>query len=56
MLGSKPVLTPLAVDTSLTTKDGTAPVNATMYHQVVGGLQHLQMTWPNISFSVNKLS
>ena len=56
MLGSKPVSTPLVVDTSLTTKYGTAPFNAAMYHQVVGGLQHLQMTWPDISFAVNKLS
>ena len=56
MLGSKPVSTPLAIDTSLTTKDGTVPFNATMYHQVVGGLQHLPMTWPDISFAVNKLS
>ena len=44
MLGSKPVSTLLVVDTSLTTKDGTAPVNATMYCQVVGDLQHLRMT------------
>ena len=27
-----------------------------MYPQVVGGLQHLRMTRPNISFAVNKLS
>ena len=56
MLGSKPVLTPLVVDTSLTTKDGTTSFNATMYHQVVGGLPHLQITWPDITFAVNKLS
>ena len=31
MLGSKPVFTHLVVDTSLTTNDGTVPVNATMY-------------------------
>ena len=41
MLGSKPISTQHAVVTSLTAKDGTAPVNATMYRQVVGGLQHL---------------
>ena len=41
MLGSKLILTLLAVNTSLTTKVGTTPANATMYHQVVGGLQHL---------------
>ena len=41
MLDSKPVSTSLVVGTSLTAHDGTAPVNATIYHQVVGGLQHL---------------
>ena len=56
MLASKPIATPLAVDTSLTTTDGYALVNATMYHQVVGGLQHLRMTHLDISFVVNKLS
>ena len=30
MIDSKPVSTPLAVGTSLTAKDGTAPVNVTM--------------------------
>ena len=44
MLESKPVSTSLAVGTSLTPKDGTASVNATMYLQVVSGLQHLRMT------------
>ena len=53
-LGSKPVSTPLAIGTSLTAKDDIAPVNATMYRQVVGGLQHLRMTGSNISFTVNK--
>ena len=56
MLGSKPVSTPLVVSTSLTAKDGVVSVNATMYRQVVGGLQYLQMTRSDISFVVNKLS
>ena len=56
MLDSKPVSTSLTVGTSLTTNDGTAPVNATMYFQVIGGLQHLRMTRSNTSFIVNKLS
>ena len=56
MLDSKPVSTLLAVGTSLTATVGSAPINATMYHQAVGGLQHLQTTRPNISFVVNKLS
>ena len=56
MLGSNIVSTPLIVGTFLTAKDGTASVNATMYHQVVGGLQYLQMTRLDISFAMNKLS
>ena len=38
MFGSKLVSTPLTIGTSLTAHDGTALVNATTYHQVVGGL------------------
>ena len=56
MLDSKHVSTPLVVGTSLTVTDGTAPVNATMYRQVVGGFQHLRMTQLDISFAMNKLS
>ena len=56
MLDSKPVSTLLAVGTSLTAKGGTASINATMYRQVVGGLQHLWMTRPHMSFAVNKPS
>ena len=41
MVGSRPIFTPLDVGNSLTAKDGTTPINATMYHQVVGDLQHL---------------
>ena len=56
MLASKHVSTSLVVGTSLTTLDGSTSVNATIYHQVVGGLQHLRMTCPEISFVMNKLS
>ena len=41
ILASKPVPTPLAVGTPLTAHDGTPPVDATLFRQVVGGLQHL---------------
>ena len=56
MLDFKPVSTPLVISTSLTSNYGTAPINATLYRQVVGGLQHLRITRPDISFVVNKLS
>ena len=56
MLSSKPISTPLVVCTSLIAKDGVTPINVIVYRRVVGGLQHLWMTRPDISFSVNKLS
>ena len=56
MLDSKPISTSLVVGTSLTTTYDSASVNATMYCQVVGGLQHLWMTRLDIFFAVNKLS
>ena len=56
ILDSQPVSTLLAFDTSLTTTDGSTPVNATMYRQVVASLQHIRMTRLDISFVVNKLS
>ena len=56
MLSSKLFSTPLVVGTSLIANDGTTSVNATMYHPVIGGLQHLRMTRPDISFTVNRLS
>ena len=56
MLDSKLVSAPFAVDTSLIASDGSVLVNATMYCQVVGGLQNLRITHPDISFVKNKLS
>ena len=56
MLDSKPISTPLVIDTSLIATNGSTPINVTMYHQVVGGLQHFRMTCPDISFVMNKLS
>lgn len=57
MISSKPIPTPyLATGTPLSAQDGTPPVNATLFHQVLGGLQHLRMTRPDIDFAINKLS
>ena len=56
MLSSKPVPTPLVVGSSLSACDGCPPADATLYRQVVGSLQHLRMTRPDIAFAVNKLS
>lgn len=56
MLGCKPVQTPLASTSALTLHDGTPPTDASLYRQVLGSLQYLQFTCPDIAFAVNKLS
>ena len=56
MLEAKPVNTPMAASTSLSTFDGTSYEDPTLFHSTVGGLQYLAITRPNITFVVNKLS
>lgn len=56
MLSAKPVQTPLATGQTLTLHDGTSPADASLYRQVLGSLQYLQFTRPDIAFAVNKLS
>lgn len=56
MTGAKDVSTPLSTSQSLHLVDGTAIVDSTEYRRVIGSLQYLSLTHPNISFVVNKLS
>ena len=56
MIGAKDVLTPLSTTTSLKLVDGTSSTNSTEFRSVIGALQYLSLTRPDISFSVNKLS
>ena len=56
MIGAKDVSTPLSTTTSLKLVDGTSSTNSTEFRSVIGALQYLSLTKPNISFSVNKLS
>ncbi|KAK9058098.1 hypothetical protein SSX86_022938 [Deinandra increscens subsp. villosa] len=55
LLEAKPFHTPLATSTILT-KDGTPFSNPTMYRFLVGALQYLTITRPDISFAVNQVS
>ncbi|KAK0605807.1 hypothetical protein LWI29_030936 [Acer saccharum] len=56
MLDSNPVSTPLSATESLKLADGSSLTDATQYRQVVGSLQYLSLTRPDVSFAVNKLS
>ncbi|KAK9059497.1 hypothetical protein SSX86_020199 [Deinandra increscens subsp. villosa] len=56
MDGAKPVQTPLCTSQALTLEDGTAHVDPTPYRQLVGSLQYLAFTRPDIAFAVNKLA
>lgn len=56
MSGAKDVSTPLSTSTSLKLVDGTATFDSTEFRRVIGSLQYLSLTRPDISFAVNKLS
>jgi hypothetical protein len=57
MAQCKPVSSPLSTSEKLSLHEGTAlgPKDATNYRSVVGALQYLTLTRPDISFAVNKV-
>ena len=56
LAGIKKVHTPMATNISLVLHDGSPPTNATTNRSVIGALQYLSITCPDISYTVNKLS
>lgn len=56
MDSAKVVSTPLPTSGSLTLHDGSSSTNASDYRSVIGALQYLSITRPDIAFAVNKLS
>ena len=56
MSGAKDVSTPLSTTQSLQLVDGTTAVDSFEFRRIVGSLQYLSLTRPDISFAVNKLS
>ncbi|KAJ0456165.1 putative RNA-directed DNA polymerase [Helianthus annuus] len=56
MDGAKEVLTPLSSSDPLNPNDSSSSVDPTPYRRLIGSLQYLAFTRPDISFAVNKLS
>lgn len=56
MLSAKPASTPIASSLKLSILSGTALSDPTEYRHVIGSLQYLSFTCPNISYAVNCLS
>ena len=56
MSGAKDVSTPLSTTQSLQLIDGTAAVDIFEFRRIIGRLQYLSLTCPDISFVGNKLS
>jgi histone deacetylase 1/2 len=57
MSSCKPVSTPLPASEKLSLHDGDklGPADATHYRSIVGALQYLTLTRPDISYAVNKV-
>ena len=56
MQGAKDVSSPMSTSVQLKLIDGTAPCDSTEFRSIIGGLQYLSLTRPDVSFTVNKLS
>jgi hypothetical protein len=57
MSDCKPATTPLSTSAKLTACDGDplGPDDASKYRSIVGALQYLSHTWPDLAFSINKV-
>jgi hypothetical protein len=57
MMNCKLVSTPMTLTEKLSAHDGVAlePQDTTKYHSIVGALQYLTLTRPDLSFLVNKV-
>ncbi|KAE8677983.1 hypothetical protein F3Y22_tig00111463pilonHSYRG00129 [Hibiscus syriacus] len=56
MTEAKPAPTPLATSPTLTLQSGTTLSDLTEYRTIVGSLQYLSLTRPDVAYTVNKLS
>lgn len=56
MEGAKPSPTSLSPIATLMLHDGTLATYSTYYMKIIGALQYLNLTRPDLSFAINKLS
>ncbi|KAL3500134.1 hypothetical protein ACH5RR_039227 [Cinchona calisaya] len=56
LLDAKPVGSPMALNGTLQQYDGSPATNSHLYQSIIGSLQYLSFTWPDISYAVNKLA
>ena len=56
MLGSKGYNTPMSTIEKLRKENGVLFENPSLYRSIIGSLQYVTLTRPDIAFSVNKLS
>jgi hypothetical protein len=55
MAACKPITSPMSSSTNLSQFDGAAFSDPSLYRSVVGSLQYLSLTRPDVSFAVNKV-
>ncbi|KAE8661273.1 serine/threonine-protein kinase PBS1-like [Hibiscus syriacus] len=55
MEGAKPTSTPMSTTTVIKANDGSGVKNATEFRQILGSLQYVLLTRPDIAYSVNRL-
>lgn len=56
MSGAKATTTPLCMTTPFKLNDGSAPADSKMFRSIIGALQYITLTRPDLSFAINKLS
>ncbi|KAI4308443.1 hypothetical protein L6164_031520 [Bauhinia variegata] len=56
MAGAKPNSTPLCSSTPLKLHDGYTAVNSQSFRSMIGALQYVTLTRPDLAFAINKLS
>jgi hypothetical protein len=56
MLGAKSVKTPMATSPTLSKFEGESMSNPSLYRSIVGALQYVTITRPDVAFAVNRVS